>query len=94
MSLKWRIAAGYSLLLIVALTLMSGIIVWRFQQILYDQARTSVNATMRQIVQFAQQTTTPFSIEDSTSGSLQFLFSSNNLATWNTPNSFVQVDSR
>jgi len=94
MSLKWRIAAGYSLLLIVALTVMSGIIVWRFQQILYDQARTSVNATMRQIVQFAQQTTTPFSIEDSTSGSLQFLFSSNNLATWNTPNSFVQVDSR
>ena len=34
MSLKWRIAAGYSLLLIVALTVMSGIIVWRFQQIL------------------------------------------------------------
>ena len=47
MSLKWRIALGYSLLLIVAMTLMSGIIVWRFQQILYDQATASVNATMR-----------------------------------------------
>ena len=39
MSLKWRIALGYSALLIVAITAMSGIIVWRFQQILYDQAR-------------------------------------------------------
>ena len=55
MSLKWRIALGYSALLIVAMTAMSGIIVWRFQQILYDQAETSVNATMRAIVQFAQQ---------------------------------------
>ena len=93
MSLKWRIALGYSLLLIVAMTLMSGIIVWRFQQILYDQATASVNATMRAIVQFAQQATTPFSLEDSSLGTLQFLFNSNNLATWNSANSFVQVDS-
>jgi signal transduction histidine kinase len=93
MSLKWRIALGYSLLLIVAITLMSGIIVWRFQQILYDQAATSVNATMRGIVQFAQQAATPFSLEDSSVGTLQFLFNSSNLATWNSANSYVQVDS-
>ena len=55
MSLKWRIALGYSVLLIVALTAMSGLLVWRFQQILDDQAETTVNATMRTIVQFAQQ---------------------------------------
>src|SRR5581483_2685755 len=93
MSLKWRIAVGYSVLLIVALTVMSGITVWSFQQILYDQARTSVNSTMHSIVQFAAQATTPFSLEDSSSGTLQFLFSNANLATWNSPNSFVQVDS-
>ncbi len=93
MSLKWRIALGYSALLIVAMTVMSGIIVWRFQQILYDQAETSVNATMRAIVQFAEQSTTPFSLEDSSAGTLQFLFNSGNLATWNSANSFVQVDS-
>jgi len=93
MSLKWRIALGYSALLIVAMTVMSGIIVWRFQQILYDQAETSVNATMKAIVQFAQQSTTPFSLEDSTLGTLQFLFNSANLATWNSANSYVQVDS-
>lgn len=94
MSLKWRIAIGYSLLLIVAMTAMSGIIIWRFQQILYDQAVTSVNATMRAIVQFAEQSTTPFSLEDSSLGAPQFLFNSSNLATWNSSNSFVQVDSR
>ncbi len=93
MSLKWRIALGYSVLLIVAITAMSGIIVWRFQQILYGQAETSVNATMRAIVQFAQQSTTPFSLEDSSLGTLQFLFNSANLTTWNSANSYVQVDS-
>jgi signal transduction histidine kinase len=93
MSLKWRIALGYSVLLIVAMTVMSGIIVWRFQQILYDQAEASVNATMRAVVQFAQQATTPFSLEDTSMSTLQFLFNSNNLATWNSANSFVQVDS-
>lgn len=93
MSLKWRIAIGYSVLLIVAMTAMSGIIVWRFQQILYDQAEASVNATMRSVVQFAQQAATPFSPEDSSLGTLQFLFNSNNLALWNSESSFVQVDS-
>jgi signal transduction histidine kinase len=92
-SLKWRIALGYSLLLVVAMTAMSGIIVWRFQQILYDQAETSVNATMRAVVQFAQQSATPFSLEDSSLGTLQFLFNSSNLSTWNSANSYVQVDS-
>src|SRR5579862_9581856 len=94
MSLKWRIALGYSVLLIVAITAMSGIIVWRFQQILYAQAEASVNATMRSIVQFAQQSATPFSLEDSSLGTLQFLFNSSNLATWNSATSYVQVDSR
>jgi signal transduction histidine kinase len=86
---------GYSLLLIIAITAMSGIIVWRFQQILYNQAENSVNATMRAIVQFAQQSATPpFSLEDSSGGTLQFLFNPSNLATWNSPTSFVQVDSK
>ena len=93
MSLKWRIAVGYSVLLIVAITAMSGIIVWRFQQLLYEQAQTSVNATMRAIVQFARQPTTPFSVEDTPLGTLQFLFNSANLATWNSATSYVQVDS-
>lgn len=93
MSLKWRIALAYSVLLIVAISAMSGIIAWRFQQILEYQAEGTVNATMRAIVQFAQQSSTPFSLEDSPMGTLQFLFNSSNLATWNSATSFVQVDS-
>jgi signal transduction histidine kinase len=92
-SLKWRIALGYSVLLVVAMTVVSGITVWRLQQILYDQAETTVNATMRAIVQFAQQSTTPFSLVDPSQSTLQFLFTSSNLTTWNSANSFVQVDS-
>ncbi len=93
MSLKWRIALGYSVLLIVAMAAIGGIIVWRFQQILYDQAETGVNATMRAIVEFAQQSATPFSLEDPSLSAAQFLFNSSNLATWNSANSYVQVDS-
>ena len=77
----------------MAISVMSGSIIWRFQQILYDQAQASVNSTMRAIVQFAQQSATPFSLEDSSLGTLQFLFNSSNLATWSSSNSYVQVDS-
>ncbi len=93
MSLKWRIALSYTLLLLIAICAMSGIIAWRFQQILEYQAEATVNGTMRAIVQFAQQSSTPFSLEDSPMGALQFLFNSSNLATWNSATSFVQVDS-
>jgi signal transduction histidine kinase len=92
MSLKWRIALGYSGLLVIALGLMSAIIVWRFQAILYDEARTGVNATMRELVTAAQQTN-PFSLEDSAAGRLQFLFNSTNLANRAAPTTFIQVDS-
>lgn len=92
MSLKWRIALGYSALLILALTVLSGITVWRFQQILYDQATAGVNSTMKAIVAFAQQSATPFSLEDTSQSTLQLLFNSSNLSTWNSANSFVQID--
>jgi signal transduction histidine kinase len=92
MSLKWRIALSYAGLLVAVLLVTSGIIVWRFQGILYEQAKSSVSATMRTIVQSAQQGN-PFALEDTSEGALQFLFNRNNLANWNSPNSFVQVDS-
>lgn len=91
MSLKWRIAIWYATLLIVVLIVTSAIVVWRFQGILYDQSKASVSATMRAIVQATRQTN-PFSLENS-SGSLQFLFNSSNLANWNSATSYVQVDS-
>jgi signal transduction histidine kinase len=90
-SLKWRIAIWYASLLVVVLAVTAGIIAWRFQGILYDETKASVGTTMGAIVQSAEQAN-PFSFSG-TSGSLQFLFNSSNLANWNTSNSFVQVDS-
>jgi signal transduction histidine kinase len=52
----------------------------------------SVSATMRAIVQSAGQSN-PFSVQGSSTASLQFLFTSSNLANWSSPSSFVQVDS-
>ncbi len=92
MSLRWRIALWYAALLVVALSAISGTIAWRLQSILYDEAKYSTNATMRNIVQSAQQSS-PFSLEDPDAGTLEFLFNSNNLANWSSPTSYVQVDS-
>ena len=92
MSLKWRIALSYATLLIAVLVATSGIIAWRFNGILYDQSMNSVSATMRAIVQSAAQSN-PFSVQGSSAASLQFLFTSSNLANWSSPSSFVQVDS-
>ena len=47
LSLRWRIAAAYALLLVAALAATSAAIVWRFQAILYDEARSRIDATMR-----------------------------------------------
>jgi heavy metal sensor kinase len=92
MSLKWRIALSYAALLIAVLVATSGIIAWRFNGILYDQSMNSVSATMRAIVQSAAQSN-PFSVQGSSNASLQFLFTSSNLANWSSPSSFVHVDS-
>lgn len=92
MSLRWRIALSYAALLVVALAAVSGTLAWRLQSILLDEAKASTNATMRAIVQSAQQAS-PFSLEDPDAGTLEFLFNSNNLANWSSPSTYVQVDS-
>lgn len=68
----------------------SGVIAWRFQTILYDQARARIDTTMREIVA-ATQPANPFDIEDS-NGPVQLLNSSN-LAQWQSATTYVQVDS-
>ncbi len=91
LSLSWRIAGAYAILLLVALVATGGVIVWRFQSILYDQARVRVNATMREIVSTAQPSNS-FPFGDVPDQSLLQIFSSNNLAVWQSPTTFIQVD--
>ncbi|HTU69506.1 MAG TPA: ATP-binding protein [Candidatus Baltobacteraceae bacterium] len=91
LSLRWRIAASYALLLLAALGATSGVIVWRFQAILYAEARSRINSTMDEIVN-ATQPVTPFSLGNVTTDSFLQIFNSNNLAAWQSPTTFIQVD--
>ncbi|MGB6986312.1 MAG: ATP-binding protein [Candidatus Aquilonibacter sp.] len=88
LSLRWQIAAAYALLLVAALGATSAAIVWRFQAILYDEARSRVDATMSEIVSAAH----PLNVGSSIDESLLQIFNSNNLATWQGPTTSVQVD--
>jgi heavy metal sensor kinase len=91
LSLRWRIAAAYAILLVAALGATSAVIVWRFQAILYDEARSRIDATMNEIVSAAQP------VNPSPAGvvldeSFLQIFNSNNLAAWQGPTTFIQVD--
>jgi signal transduction histidine kinase len=91
LSLRWRIAAAYALLLALVLAATYGVIVWRLQAILFQEARARINTTMHQIVQAAQPSN-PFEVENLSDESLLQLFNSSNLAAWESPTTFVQVD--
>jgi len=92
LSLRWRIAAAYAVLLVCVLAAASGLITWRFQSILYDQARARVDSTMRQIA-LAAAPANPFDTNDFSTEPLSQLLNSNNLAAWQSATTFVQVDS-
>lgn len=91
LSLRWRIAAAYAILLVAALAATSGVIVWRFQAILFDEARSRIDATMTEIVSAAQPAN-PFPLGNVVDESLLQIFNSNNLAAWQGPTTFIQVD--
>jgi two-component system, OmpR family, sensor kinase len=90
-SLRWRIAAAYAILLVAALAATSGVIVWRFQAILFDEARSRIDATMNEIVSAAQPVN-PFPLGNVVDESLLQIFNGNNLAAWQGPTTFIQVD--
>ena len=90
-SLRWQIAAAYALLLVGALAATSAAIVWRFQGILYDEARSRIDATMSEIVSAAQPIN-PFPFSELVNESFLQIFNSNNLAAWQSPTTFIQVD--
>ncbi|HTX58442.1 MAG TPA: HAMP domain-containing sensor histidine kinase [Verrucomicrobiae bacterium] len=77
-------------MLVLAAT--SAIILWRLQAIFYDEAMAGANNTMRDIVQSVTEPP-PFSLADPTAGTLESLYNSNNLANWDSPTTFIQVDS-
>jgi signal transduction histidine kinase len=91
LSLSWRIAIAYAILLLVTLGAISGVTLWRVQVILYSQARERTDATMQAIVAQAQPSN-PYPFGDLANVSLLQVFNSNNLAIWQSPTTFIQVD--
>jgi signal transduction histidine kinase len=91
-SLKWRIAAAYALLLAVAIGAIGFAIVLRLQGILYTQAQARVNATMREIERAAVPSNNPLFPSESPTSGYETIINSQNLARWESPTTFVQVD--
>jgi signal transduction histidine kinase len=80
------------LLLVFVLIATSGVIVLRLQGILYDEALAHVDAIMHEIVVAAQPSSGPFAIQNFSDDSLAQLFNSSNVGQWESPTTFVQVD--
>jgi two-component system, OmpR family, sensor kinase len=80
LSLRWRIAGTYALLLILALVAASTVILWRFQAILYYEAHIRALAAMNEI------------IADTANQPLLQALTTNNLEAWQSPTTYVQVD--
>jgi len=89
-SLKWRIAAGYALLLAIAIGAIGVAIVLSFQGILYAQAQSRVNQTMREIERAALPSDNPL-LPAEQSG-YETIINSQNLARWESPTTYVQID--
>jgi len=92
-SLKWRVAAWYAGLLIAVLLIVSTVVGMRLQSILYSQARSRVSATMAEIASSVQASEEPFSLGFGGSDAYALLTDGNNLTTWSSPTTFVQIDS-
>ncbi len=90
-SLKWRIAAAYALLLAIAIGAIGFAIVFRFQDILYVQAQSRVDQTLREIERAALPSTNP--LFPSEASGYETVINSRNIARWESPTTFVQIDS-
>jgi signal transduction histidine kinase len=91
-SLKWRIAIGYTLLLAVVISAVGIMITFRFQAILYEQAQRRIDKTMSQIVSAVTPSGNPLALEDITGNVYERLMNSENIAHWDSPSTYIQID--
>ncbi len=90
-SLRWRIAAGYAALLIVAIAIAGIVVTLRFQAILYDQARQRVDNTITEMVTAATPQNSPFAFNALSGNPEQVLINGANIAAWSSPTIFIQI---
>ncbi len=88
--MKWKIAAWYAALIVAVLAVTSGIVIWRFNSIMYSQARDRADTTMNQMLSAANPA--PFGLQDTSAGALQVLLNSDNLVYWSSPETSIEID--
>lgn len=91
-SLRWRIAAWYALLLVAAVLALGLIVSLRFEQILYGQAQAHLALTMQDIKRVALPPPDQFSIQDTSGDSLLTLENADNLERWAAAGTFVAIE--
>jgi signal transduction histidine kinase len=89
-SLRWRITAGYALLLVVVTIALGAAVTLRFEQILRNQARDHVLATLGDIR--AAAAPSPNSFLFSEGDALLSLENPDNLQRWASTSTFIEVD--
>lgn len=90
--MRWRIAGWYALLLVAVIVATGILVTVRFQSILYDQTRGSIDRTMRDIARVANPSSNPFMNIGESLPIEQTLANSDNLERWSSPTTFLQID--
>lgn len=91
MTLRFKIALWYAALLVLALALTSGILVWRFGAIVYGQVQHRADVNLDEILAAANSTSSPLGVQGASSP-LQALLNSDNLAYWESPETWIEID--
>lgn len=84
-------AAAYALLFIAVLVIIGALAAWSLQRTLISDVRSRVDGTMSAIEHTASSTN-PFSFDVYGQTPLQMLLSTENIAGWQTPTTFIQID--
>jgi signal transduction histidine kinase len=90
--LKWKIALWYAALLVVALSITSGILVWRFGAIVYGQVEHRADVNLNEILAAVSSTSSPLGVQGGGGSPLQALLNSDNLAYWSSPETWIEID--
>ncbi len=90
-SLRLQIAFSFSALLLGATLLVALLLGWALQAILLSEVQSRTDATLNEIVQQASSNN-PFTAEAFDQSPLDALLSPGNLASWQSPTTFVQID--
>ncbi|MHB8462677.1 MAG: sensor histidine kinase [Vulcanimicrobiaceae bacterium] len=90
-SLRLQIAVSFSALLLGATLLVALLLAWALQAILLAEVQSRTDATANEIVQQASSNN-PFTAEAFDQSPLDALLSPGNLASWQSPTTFVQID--